>query len=269
MRSILAKALPVLAIIHFSGYACTSDGGITLSGSGGHSQVTSGGSGGSDGTAASGGVVAAGGAPATGGTTTSTNVPEGTGGADLDSCSAGYSGNPFCGGNTGSAGVTSSAGSTGSAGATGNGGRAGAGGTLGDAAATATGCSCAGSTTTWDCYCQTFDCSKTVAAYTTDGGSANVDVVMEYANCNLVEYWSFFPGVLVDAFDMSTGQLVGQSRGSGYLTTCPFGDTDAPVYSLSAGRLTDPTCVRSKCVKINSVSDMCMPVGDAGPPKGN
>ena len=271
MRSILANAFPVLmASILFSGYACTSDGGITVSGSGGHSQIASGGSGGNGGAAATGGIASTGGAPATGGTTTSTNVLVGTGGADLDTCSAGYSGNPFCGGNTGSAGATSSAGTTGSAGATGAGGSAGAGGHLSDAAATATGCSCAGSTTTWDCYCHAFDCSKTIAAYTADGGTA-YDVRREYANCNLVEYWTFsLVGILVDAFDLSTGQLVGQSRQNGYLKddTCPFGDGDAPLYYLSAGRRPDSTCVLSKCSVTSSISDMCVFI-DAGPPKGN
>ena len=293
MRSILANAFPVLmASILFSGYACTSDGGITVSGSGGHSQLASGGSGSSGGTAASGGVVAAGGAPATGATTTDTNVPVGTGGHVLDSCSAGYPGNPFCGGNTGSAGVTSSAGTTGSAGATGYGGIAGAGGTgtPSDAAPAGKGCSCmAGTTTgdcyvptfgwftscaaeitTWDCYCQAFDCSKTIATYTADGGTA-YDVRREYANCNLVEYWTFsLVGILVDAFDLSTGQLVGQSRQNGYLKddTCPFGDGDAPLYYLSAGRRPDSTCVLSKCSVTSSISDMCMFI-DAGPPKGN
>jgi hypothetical protein len=92
---------------------------------------------------------------------------------------------------------------------------------------------------------------------------------MEYANCNVVEYWSLFPSELVDAFDLSTGQLVGQLRYPLKDDICPFGGSDAPVYSLSAGRVTDKTCVRSKCVKINSISDMCTPVGDAGPPKGN
>ena len=289
MRSILANAFPVLmASLFFYGYACTSDSGITVSGSGGHSQLASGGSGSSGGTAASGGVVAAGGAPATGATTTDTNVPVGTGGHVLDSCSAGYPGNPFCGGNTGSAGVTSSAGTTGSAGATGYGGIAGAGGTgtPSDAAPAGKGCSCmAGTTTgdcyvptfgwftscaaeitTWDCYCQAFDCSKTIATYTADGAAPYI-VMMEYANCNLVQYWS---NKSVDVFDLTTGQLVGQMFGNGYMkgNVCPFGSSDAAVYDLKAGRMPDSTCVRSKCVTGNSASDMCTPA-DAGPPKGN
>ncbi|HEX7500895.1 MAG TPA: hypothetical protein VF524_11420, partial [Polyangia bacterium] len=209
-----------MASILFSGYACTSDGSNAVSGSGGHSQIASGGSGGFGGTAASGGIVAAGGAPATGGATTSTNVPWGTGGTALDSCSAGYSGNPFCGGNTGSAGATSSAGNTGSAGATGYGGMAGTcgAGNRCDASPGPTRCSCAAGATTWDCYCQAFDCGKTLATYTATGG-AKYDVRMEYANCNLVEYWTVGYALLIDVFDLTTGQLVGQTQSNVH---CPF-----------------------------------------------
>ena len=263
MRSTLANALQIfMASALFAGYACKSDGALTQPGSDDASPAATGGS-------AAGGTMASGGSGSggydrggtSGGTTASTSIPVGSGGA-TDSCSMGYPGNPFCGGTTGSAGATGSAGTVGSAGATGSGGMAGASGTgiPSDAAPAGTGCSCAAGTTSWGCYCQVFDCGKTISAYTTDGGAA-YDVMMEYANCNLVEYWTISSvAELIDVFDLTTGQLVGQIRSNGALkdNACPFGGTDGPLYNLTAGRLPESTCVRSKCVTTSPISDMCV-----------
>ena len=139
-----------------------------------------------------------------------------------------------------------------------------------DAAPTNTGCTCTDSTTTWDCYCQVYDCSKTIAAFTTDAadGGAPYVLMMEYANCNLVEYETYpSEGVTVEVFDLTSGALVGRFRNGVENNVCPFGGADAPIYSLKAGRFPDSTCVRSKCVAISAVDGCYTP--DAGTPPGN
>ena len=142
-------------------------------------------------------------------------------------------------------------------------------GTIVDGGIDTSGCSCADNTTTWDCFCSVFDCGKTIDAYAGGLGKSYV-LKREYAGCNLVEYWTI-KGTSqgIDVFDLTTGKLVGAHRGAAYLDgpICPFGGSDAVLYSLMAGRFPETDCVRSQCVE-GTGSDMCIGADGGTNPKG-
>jgi hypothetical protein len=252
---LLALALPPV-------HGCGSGSqGSRSNGSGGGAIGASGGAGiggttGTGGANATGGITETGGANATGGTTETggtrgTGGVTGTGGTAVTTMGGG--GAMASGGATGTGGATAS---TGSGGTTQSGGSTGAGGAGVDAGGTA--CSCAQGTTSWDCYCSAYDCTRTLDYYRPDGGTGPwVIATEEYADCNLAvittRMGSDFP--LRHVFDLTTGRLVGDETGTDYPTKCPFGPDGGSFNKLGAGILRpDSTCVRSKCTGGSSLT---------------
>jgi hypothetical protein len=121
------------------------------------------------------------------------------------------------------------------------------------------GCVCSGGMTTWDCYCQAYDCTKTIDAYTADGG-LSYDVMVDWADCNLVEYARTAEGV-TSIFNRTTRRLVGELR---YGTdpahpNCPFPIMDT-ITGVKAGTLPGSSCVASACVLTDPASELCFGV---------
>lgn len=144
----------------------------------------------------------------------------------------------------------------------GAGGSTDLGSTTGVRSIDASGCSCAGNTMSWDCYCAAFDCNKTVTAYA-GGLGKTYSLMREYAGCNLVEYWSL-QGLaqIIDVFDLRTGKLVGHF-GLVYADgSCPFGGPATPTSSFSTGQFAGMDCALTQCIA-TPASDMCNGV-DAG-----
>jgi|GEM_PF-5743904 len=251
---------------------------------------------GTGGNLASGGAAATGGATGSGGMSTSGSGGTGTspiasGGIDSDSCSGLYPDNPNCGGaggnpgtgavGTGADGAASTGGiastggaRTGSGGSVSTGGIVSTGGTRSTGGAgggssvidggSTTGCSCAGGTTTFDCFCGVHSCARTLSSFTADAGAGGgYSTLEEYGNCNLVVVTvatGLAGGVYV--FDRTTGRLVGERYESDVPDACPF-DPDASSYrTLSAGQFPDATCVRSEC--LNGIFPAISACPDAG-----
>lgn len=121
------------------------------------------------------------------------------------------------------------------------------------------GCVCSGGMTTWDCYCQAYDCTRTTDVYASDGG-LGYDVMVDWADCNLVEYVRFGEGV-TSLFDRTTRRLVGELR---YGTdpahpNCPFPVMDS-ITGVKAGTFPGSSCVASECVMANPASEACATV---------
>jgi hypothetical protein len=210
------------------------------------------------------GADAAGGAPMGGAGGANTIIATGTGGK------AATGGSPGRGGAAGRGPIGSEGGAGGRVTYDGGGGAAGTGGggTLGrDAAVVDTsradappvGCVCSGGMTTWDCYCQAYDCTRTIDAYAFDGG-LSYDVMVDWADCNLVEYVRFGEGV-TSLFDRTTRRLVGELR---YGTdpahpNCPFPVMDS-ITGVKAGTFPGSSCVASECMTADPTSEVCTTV---------
>ncbi len=113
--------------------------------------------------------------------------------------------------------------------------------------------------TTWDCYCQAYDCTRTTDVYASDGG-LGYDVMVDWADCNLVEYVKFDEGV-TSLFDRTTRRLVGELR---YGTdpahpNCPFPVMDS-ITGVKAGTFPGSSCVASECVTTDPASEACATV---------
>lgn len=121
------------------------------------------------------------------------------------------------------------------------------------------GCVCSGGMTTWDCYCQAYDCTRTLDVYASDGG-LGYDVMVDWADCNLVEYARLGEGV-TSLFDRTTRRLVGELR---YGTdpahpNCPFPVMDS-ITGVKAGTFPGSSCVASECVMANPATEACASV---------
>jgi hypothetical protein len=88
----------------------------------------------------------------------------------------------------------------------------------------------------------------------------------EYANCNLavVQIKEGFGPWVRHVFDLGTGRLVGDERGSDVPLSCPFGSGGLGHTKLGAGLLDPgPSCVRSKCLGTTPLSSSCSTGGAA------
>jgi len=195
----------------------------------------------------------------------------GTGGTNVDDTSVGTGGLFGRGGTPGMGGTTPRGGVTG---ALGTGGIIpGTGGDYDDGGSSACSCEAVGdaqlfnaATTSWDCYCSAYSCDTTLAGYEVDGGlGRNVLTITEYADCGLAVVRTQIGAdpALDHAFDMVTGRLVGEQRGSDVPSRCPFDDAST-YHSLSAGQFPAPTCRVSACVASGSPFASCGNLGSGG-----
>ena len=241
---------------------------VATGGSGGLGSIVTGGSGGAGGNGGAGRVDAM---VATGGN----NGGAGGGGGGI----------PLTGGVTVQGGRTGGAGSGGMP--LGTGGRGGSGGVMvgtggaggtGDAGPSACSCEVAGSdaaqvhslTLGWACYCQAYRCDLSLSDYQTDGGgSTTVLSITEYADCALVVVSTKMGGdlPLSHVFDLATGRLVGEQRGTDVPSKCPFDDASS-YWNLSAGQFPAPTCKATKCTLGGSPIATCGSGGSGGSATG-
>jgi hypothetical protein len=148
---------------------------------------------------------------------------------------------------TSTGGVTGTGGTVGAGGANATGGTIATGGSTGTSSPPAgapimPGCRCLDGTTTWDCYCNAFNCNKSLNGYVREAGSKDAyGAIMEYASCGLVVVVNP-SGTSQEVYAQNTWRLVGEQA----FVACP--GSDAQIQSLKAGQFPDSTCPRSKCL---------------------
>jgi len=138
------------------------------------------------------------------------------------------------------------------------------GGRIVDAAGTLD-CQCGGGTGSgfeipWECYCAIRDCGVTLSQYRPGGDLAALFWGLEeFAGCNrAIVTTTTLQMDTRQVFDLTTGQMIGESEVRNAGVACPFGgDAAGPTYSLSAGQVDNRGCVRTACVNGANFNSFC------------